>query len=107
MCAPGSPAWRGYKEWPETVSSEASAGLHLARHIERQVDPADGERRFGGQRAAFQLAARFRLTHRLLDLALCRYADLLQELAHAHVECIFVHMNLHYVGVSARPLLLQ
>src|SRR5882672_8482821 len=81
-----------------------SPGFDLTGDVERQIDTADGERRLGRERAGVELAARGRLAHRLLDLALRRDADLLEELAHAHVEGVFVHVVLQILAGCERRL---
>src|ERR1700738_5057074 len=57
-----------------------------------EVDAAEGENHFGRQLlVALEAAARDRVAHRLLDLALRGDADLLQKSTQAGVENDFVH----------------
>src|SRR6476619_5626650 len=84
---------RYYGAFTEGKGGAVLPRFHLAADVDRQIDAADREGRLGGQRDALELAARGRIAHRLLELALRGHADLLEELAPAHVECVCVHGN--------------
>src|SRR5438132_2371719 len=77
---------------PARLMTATLAQIDLARDFMAQADAADGEHHFRRQFfVALEAAARDRIAHRFLDLALRSDADLLEEATQAAVEAIFIH----------------
>src|SRR4051794_29010612 len=72
--------------------------LDLVADLVGQADAADGQHDFRRQLlVTLQAAARERVAHRLLDLALRGDADLFQKPPQTAVEDVLVHCNLSYL----------
>src|SRR5262245_4504652 len=67
--------------------------LDRAVDLERKRNSTNRDRGFCRQRlAALESAARHRIAHRLFDLTLRSDAELLEELAHAGIQYLLVHV---------------